>query len=196
MKVPEVLGTKFTSSLTQMARAFAFMLAFAPVGICQTAAVPTGELESSETIEEIIVYGDKSMNVLRREVYMAEENLFAVFNSLNGNEDIHVQCHYQVLLASHKKVHVCMTMFRKEHEAAVASAYMAELQGMVAGSAGSYSSRSKVRSNDELMWKELAALASEQPELREAIIKLAKAKQILGSERQRRCEDRIFFCRK
>ena len=176
------------------------LLAFASAGMCQTESVQESEPASLETLEEIIVYGNKSMHSLRQELYMAEENLFAVFNSLNSDDEYDINCDYEVRLASRKRQHVCMPNFAQKNEADAASAFMAELQRLASNSQGtggaSYPIRARARKMEYQMWKEMAAMVSEHPELREALIRLASANKILESERERRCEDRILFCRK
>ena len=69
------------------------------------------EQESSESIEEIVVYGDKSIGVLRREVYKAEENFFDLFNSLNQDFEYDVNCYYEVPSFTHIRHHVCRANF-------------------------------------------------------------------------------------
>ena len=67
-----------TSATARMASAIVLMLALVPVGTCQTTAAEDSAAESSEPLEEIIVYGERNLIHLRQEVYAAEENFFAV----------------------------------------------------------------------------------------------------------------------
>jgi len=63
------------------------LLALVPVGMCQTTPVQKEEPAPPDTIDEITVYGDKSMRVLRQELFAAEDNAYAVFNMLNDDAE-------------------------------------------------------------------------------------------------------------
>ena len=54
----------------------------------------------------------------------------------------------------------------------------------------------KIKQNDELLRKEMEALVVKRPELLNALSEFSDAKQVLDSERERRCEGRAFICRK
>ena len=71
----------------------------------------TVEAESSESIEEIVVYGEKSISALRREVYKAEENFFDLFNSLNQDFEYDVNCYYEAPTGTRIRHHVCRANF-------------------------------------------------------------------------------------
>ncbi len=74
-------------------------------------ASEASEQESSETIEEIIVYGDKPLHTLRRQVYTAEENFFDLFSSLNQDDEYDVRCYYEVPSFTHIRHNVCRANF-------------------------------------------------------------------------------------
>jgi len=48
----------------------------------------------------------------------------------------------------------------------------------------------------EILRKEMEVLILENADLLKAVVELSNAKQILESERQRRCDGRLFVCRK
>jgi len=62
------------------------MLAAAPASLGQTTSNQENEPASSDTQEEIIVYGRKNLVILRRELYTAEEDFLAKFNSINSDD--------------------------------------------------------------------------------------------------------------
>ena len=170
----------------------ALMLALAPVGLCQTTPDQESEPASSDTLEEIIVYGDKSIIQLRREFYLAEANFFAVFNSLNSNDEFDVRCEYVTFLGSRRKHRLCQPKFARKAEARAT-------QEMLASGAMLYMShvnRKKLKEMDELLWQEMSALIRRNMELQLAFTDLSKAKQIYETERQSRCDGRGFFCQK
>ena len=74
-------------------------------------ASAASEQESSESIEEIVVYADKPLVALRRDVYKSEENFFDLFNSLNQDFEYDVNCYYEVPSFTHIRHHVCRANF-------------------------------------------------------------------------------------
>lgn len=174
------------------------MLAFAPLGLCQTEPEQESDSASSDVLEEIIVYGDKSLPSIRRELYRAEENVFLMFNSLNSKDEYDIQCDYVELLGSRKRHHVCQPKFYIRIMADNAGAMMSD--GGFGEQKGFYVpglSNGRVAKKEKLLWEEMAVLVFEHPELREALAKLAELNQALESEVQRRCEGSFFIrCRK
>ncbi len=164
------------------------MLAFAPLGMCQTEPEQESDSASSDVLEEIIVYGDKSLPSIRRELYRAEENVYAMFNSLNSKDEYDIQCDYVDLLGSRKRHHICEPNFVLKIKADQANAMkgdgvrLGEQQGFYIP----HWQMGVVVKKEKLLWEEMAALAFEHPELREALAKLAEMNQALESERQRR----------
>ena len=182
--VPQMVGMKITSSIARMAGEFVLMLALVPVGMCQTTSAAESEPASSETVEEITVYGHKSVIRLRHEFYRAEENFFAVFNELNSDDSFDVDCDYVSVLGDRRRHHLCMPKFAKKAEADATAEF---LMSGVDSSLSEYSPNwARVRKMDEFLWKEVRALLAEHPELQEAITKLARAKGVYEFERQRR----------
>ena len=98
------------------------MLALAPVGICQTDPVEEAEPESSDIPEEIVVYGKKNIVNLRYAVYAAEDSFFAVFNSLNSDDEYDVDCDYVFRIAAHRRLRECKPEFVKKYERDFANA--------------------------------------------------------------------------
>ena len=169
------------------------LLALAPTGMCQT--VPDQEVEPapSDAIDEIIVYGNKSLHTLRMDLYMAEENVFAVFNSLNSDDEYDVHCYYEAPTGTRIKRRMCRANFVKELTDESAMAMQLALRGM----GGPYIPNwARVKKKEKLLLEEMEALVAEHPELLEALINLSDAKQILESERQRRCEGSFLICRR
>jgi len=169
----------------------ALTLAFFPVGFCQTASVQDDELPPPDQIEEIVVYGEKSMVRLRLELHRAEENFFTVFNSLNTKKEFDVECQYVVPVGSRRRQHACTPRFAKTLQAqAAGDMVIANMQ---------YSSTplgSRLKQKEKLMWKEIGELIAEQPEMQKAYVNLIKANRGMDAERQRRCEDRGILCNK
>ena len=184
VKDPAMLGKKIKSPLSKTAETIVLMLAIAPAGICQTTAADENEPVSSETVEEIIVYGDKSLIQLRHELYDAEKEFFMVFNEVNSNDDFDVDCDYEIFLGSRRRHHLCIPRFaeRAEAEAIVHS------RSTGGGWMDSWD-RNRLKHKDEQLWAEMRTLLAETPELREAMSKLSVKKLAHDAELKRRAND-------
>ena len=160
------------------------MLACASTALCQTTSAQESETASSDTPEEIIVYGKKNIVQLRLQFNRAEDSFFTVFNSLNSTDDFDVECDYVYYLGDRRRHHVCMPRFAKKYEAQRSSAIILANNGF-SDNVGS-ANWVRVRQKNELMWKEMATLVLEHPELREEFTNLEKMKNAYEAERQER----------
>jgi len=165
----------------------ALMLTFASTGMGQTAPDPESEPESSDTPEEIVVYGKKSIVQLRREWYVAEESFFSVFNSLNTNKDFEVTCEYVVYLGDRRRHHVCMPRFATRFEAQRSSSIILGKGGFSDGVGSTNWVRMKQK--NELLWQKMAELMLDHPELREAVGDLQRVKAAHDFEVEKRKAD-------
>lgn len=143
----------------------------------------TVEAEPSESMEEIIVYGDKPLRALRRGVYRAEENFFDVFSSLNQDDEYDVRCYYENPSFTHIRRHVCRANFVVD----ATSAESARFLGKVGGPA--LPAELVIRTKRERLRELVEALVAERPELLQALSEYTDARQILESEKKRRTEE-------
>jgi hypothetical protein len=141
----------------------------------------TVDQESSETIEEIVVYGDKPLHALRRELYRSEENFFDVFSSLNEDDDYDVRCFYEIPSFTHIRRHVCRAKF-------VIDATSAESAVAFSKQIGAFSRPAafEIQRKKERLREIIEALVAEHPELLQALNEYTDKKQILESEKERR----------
>ena len=138
------------------------------------------EQESSESVEEIIVYGNKSLITLRRGVYRAEDNFFAVFSSLNQDDEYDVRCFYEIPSFTHIRRHVCRAKFVSD----ATSAESARLLGKVGGPARP--AELVIQRKKKRLGEIMEALVAEHPELLQALGEYTEKKQIFVSEKERR----------
>ena len=73
--------------------------------------VSTGVASNNEAIDNIVVVGHKSISEMRKDVFEAEEDFYAVFNKLNDEKDFTVRCNYEKATGTHIKNHVCRARF-------------------------------------------------------------------------------------
>jgi len=162
------------------------LLALPSTVVCQ--GVPIQAEEPPMFMEEVIVLGSRSLVDLKREKYRAEEALYNIFNSFNADDDFDIHCHKEAPTGSHIKRRVCKPNF-------VGKLLAAETQNMMRGEPFVYPT-ARIKQMNERLLTSMAETALEQPAMLEAIISLTQARQTLESERKRRCEGRIFFCRR
>ena len=160
------------------------MGALPSLGLCQSAVDQNAE---ETPIEEIIVYGEKSLGNLRHEVYRTEEKFFAAFNSLNEEEEYDVHCFYEVPSFTHIRRHVCRANFVKD---ATADEYADWRRGQPA-----VPSKTVIMQKKKRLGLKMELLAAEHPELLEALNKYTNAKQVLESEKGE-CEGRLVICKR
>ena len=157
------------------------------LGLCQSAVDQKVEETPAEPIEEIVVYGEKSLGNLRHEVYRTEEKFFAAFNSLNDEEEYDVHCFYEVPSFTHIRRHVCRANFVKD---ATADEYAGWRRGQPA-----VPSKTVIMQKKKRLGLKMELLAAEHPVLLEALIKYTNAKQVLESEKGE-CEGQLVICKR
>ena len=169
---------------TSCATVVAFMLA--PVGLCQTISNQEDEQDASETVEEIVVYGQKSLTQLRIELHEAEDRAFALFNSLNNEDEYDILCYREAPTGSHISRRICRPNYVSQARSLETRAF---LRGQPPPSAWAI-----IQHKDKILREKMETLVVERPEFLKAINEFAEAKENLESEHKRRCEGRIILC--
>ena len=157
-------------------------LAFSPAASGQEAEAEEPESVPEESIEEITVYGESNINILRRQYDRAQAQMFDVFNSLNSNDEFDVKCDYEQHLGSRRWHHVCTPKFNTRPPAHDGGTYFVTYDGE--DKPGIQDPR--VRRMNRQLWEEMARLVNEDPELRASFMELAKKKNALETEMERR----------
>lgn len=157
------------------------LLVLMPICMCHFALAQEVEQAPIETVEEIVVYGDKSLHTLRQAVFRAEENFFAVFSSLNGEDEYDIRCFYEVPSFTHIRRHVCRAYFVSDATSDAAETWRTDgpRHPIVPAAAIIQTKKRRLR---EIM----EALVSERPELLQALSEYTDAKQIFESKKTRR----------
>lgn len=137
-----------------------------------------------EAIEEIIVFGERSMPQLKEEMFRAQENFFTVFSALNNDEEFDVRCFYETPTGTRIKRHVCRANFVTNANSAYAKHFrtrgprypVEDPEAVV------------MRKSREFERKMLELIAN-HPELQEALDGYTKTRLTYETERQRRFKD-------
>lgn len=168
-------------------------IVFVAPGNGQSTSDPEEGSESEETIEEILVYGSKSLNRLRLDVYEAQDAVFDLFNELNSDDQFDVQCYRERPTGSSITQRVCKPNYARQLEGEAATQWHTSEQARTGQQYHNPSIR--IRMMDKRLREEMARLVAQDPELLEAMEKFLKSEDTLEAERKRRCEDRIILCR-
>ena len=170
------------------------LLAFVLIPIGTSTTVSAQDAEQSpaaptETIEEIVAYGDKSMNTLRQAVFRAEENFFDLFSSLNDDDDFDIRCFYETPTGTHIRRHVCRANFVTDATSAEAATFRTRGPRYPVQDA-----RTVIMLKKRVLREKMETLISSNPELLEAVNNYTNAKQEYVCERKRKVEDKILDC--
>lgn len=172
---------KITSLIASTAGVLALVHALASVGMAQTANIEESEAASSETIEEIVVYGEKSIGELRRDVYKAQENFFDLFNSLNQDFEYDVNCYYEAPTGTRIRDHVCKANFVVE----ATSVQYVELRT----SGPRYPTLPPdlvIAKKKRILRQKMEVLVAEHPELLQALTEYTNKRAAFESAREKR----------
>ena len=147
----------------------------------ESAATGSPGQAGQDVVDEIVVYGDKPLFALRREVNKSEAQFWDVFSSLNPDDEYDVSCFYEVPSFTHIRRHVCRAQFVVDAMNADAKFLFSEEVGRFRRPAALAIERKK---------KELQVLMEqmivEHPELQAALARFSTAKSVLEAEKARR----------
>ena len=136
--------------------------------------------ESIEALDEIVVFGEPTLRMLRNEVFKAEEDFYELFNK---GRQFDIECFQRRPIGSHIPRRVCEAYFVKNGGI-----------GSLDGTGVLY--WSYVRHKRRQMLREMDALVKIHPELHEALMAFGDAKQTFDSALRDRCNNSPLICRR
>lgn len=179
------------SSLSSRVLAGAFLLAVSAASLDQT----TEAEPPPEAIEEIVVYGEKSLLLLKKDMEKASNVVFESFNALNDDDEFDIHCSDRVPSGSNISKGSC----RPNYEDQIYSEATSRQLDMSDGGIPTQGFRinqaaveSKLKKKKKIMDAKMEVLANENPEFARSLIKLLIAERIFEAERARRCAGRII----
>ena len=145
---------------------------------------------ASRPIEEISVFGERTIFTLRLEIESAETEVYGLFNELNSDDDFDVKCVKEVFVGSHFSRRVCMADYLRKEQAR--NAQISE-RGLGIDTLLTLDQvKGDVRQKTLAMEAEMLNLAQENPAFFEAIRKLT---ELVGILEVRKEENSSFFRR-
>ena len=184
------------SSLSRGVFASAFLLAFSSASLSQTPEVDSQQAyPPAEEIEEIVVYGEKSLLLLKKDLERASNVVFESFNALNEDDEFDIQCSDRVPTGSRIAKGSCRPNFEDQ-------IYYEETQRRFDASDGNVlqegfrinqaTVEAKLKKKKKQLDAKMESMANENPAFAKALIKLLVAERVFEAERARRCSGRII----
>lgn len=154
--------------------------------LLQIASAQESEQYSSAVMDEIVVKGEKSLNRLRHRVYETEDVFYALFNSINDDDDFDIHCTKEARTGSRVKRRVCRANFELKATAEEARGWKLGIPTTPAESA--------IAHNKRVILEKMEILVNENPELLKALVDFGNAKIDYETEKQERCEGGLLSC--
>ncbi len=140
--------------------------------------------EFSGEIEELTVIAPQSLESMRQELVIAENDVLNVYNALNDDDDYDIYCTEERPLGSYIAVRVCRARFVDNEQAQ--SAY-----DLLSGT-GYTDPAGQISYHESIMRQKMSELAAENPNLYNALLRYYNLKTGYDSERASRFEDQFF----
>ncbi len=149
--------------------------------------------EAGDRLEEIIVYGQKPLWRLRRDIDLAEDRFYDLFNELNDDPRLRVTCRKEAKTGSHVRTKICRTQLELNLLEADAEGQLrlgsigrrGQLGGATLGDA---------RYANELLKEKMARMAEENEDVLRALLQIGVARQMYESEKERRRCEKLDSC--
>lgn len=184
------------SSLSSRVFVSSCLLALSSAGLCQTSDGDSQQASPpAEEIEEIVVYGEKSLLLLKKDVKRASTVVFESFNILNDEDEFDIHCSDRVPTGSNISKGSCRPNFEDQIYHAETQRRMDMMDGNVLGEGfriDDAAVEARLKKKKKQLDAKMEALANENPEFAKALIKLFVAERIFEAERERRCAGRII----
>ena len=146
-----------------------------------------------DSLDEITVYGKKSLHLLREDVIEAELNVFGIYNELNSSDDFDIHCFERARTGTRIKQRFCLPNFARNVSSN--SRQFAFIKSEDAS--GPYiPDWAGVNKQQRQLEEEMEALAKQHPELIDALVEYATTKHILATEKTNSCKGKGIICEK
>lgn len=152
------------------------------------------EAEAPGEMEEITVYGQKSLLNLERAVIEAEDEVFALFNTLNTDNQFDIRCYKEAPLGSHIKHRICYPNYVLVLMDDAASVWSAGTRMNDFPGGQPMINIVKKKKKEKKLHEIWGSLAAEHPEMLNALKTHSEAKKTYASEREKRCERLLITC--
>jgi len=129
-------------------------------------------------IDEITVMGSQSLSSLRHDLVEAEDSVYAIFNSLNNDDDYDIICKNETRIGSQILYRVCKARLYREAVAEATEDY--------ADGNAYHGVMLNAQQHNEILREKMRALAAENPQFVEALRKRLELQKAFESKHERR----------
>jgi hypothetical protein len=150
---------------------------------------PAGAQSPPGADEEIVVRG-RSPAELRAEIELARDAVIARFNDINSDDRFDIHCRLEPRVGSKLEQRVCQSNSWRDQDANFAFDFLRELRGETGANSQQY--RAEQLRVQSLLEDEMRRLAVEDPELREAFLRLGGAMRAADGEGGERAQWTLF----
>ena len=130
-----------------------------------------------EPVEEITVYGEKTVPAIKAQIFRADQTLYGIWNELNDDREFDVHCRLEGVYASRRKERICLPAFEQ--------GILEESWDDLSTWTGAGRPEAEIRRKREIMRQRMIEAAQQNPELAAAIIERAKLQRDLAEAEAR-----------
>jgi len=123
----------------------------------------TPEKVQTDKIDEVVVMSPRSLTTLRRELIAAEDDMYAIFNSLNTDDDYDIICKKEARVGSQFRYRVCKTKIQVDKASEAAKDFHDER--------GPQGINLNMQKHGDILREKMRALAAENPQFLDALRK-------------------------
>lgn len=143
----------------------------------------TGTSETASFDEEIVVRG-RSRAMIRMQIQLAEEAVYARFNDINSNDEFDIHCRREILTGSNIPRRVCQPNLWRNALREAGQETTRAFQGSSAFSSAQFQAEALYK--NRLMTEELERLVRQDDQLRNAVTRLASLTGEMNEQRGER----------
>ena len=130
-----------------------------------------------EPVEEITVYGQKTVPAIKAQIMRADRKLYGIWNQMNDDREFDVHCRLEGVYASRRKERICLPAF--EH------GVLEESWNDLSRYTGAGRPEAEIREKREIMRQKMIEFAEQNPDLHTAIIERAMLQRELTEAESR-----------
>jgi len=152
---------------------------------------PIDSVLEEYVLDEIRVTADNTLRSLRKEIRMANEVKYEIFNELNSTDDFDITCKWQVPTGTLFRQWGCITGYMEK-----ARSREMDLWRLSEGKflpASDWQLSVEFAHKHKALMKEMVDLALKYPELATAMIRAEEVQRLYEAEHRRRFKDSIFI---